>query len=61
MRLRKSTLRHIACLLGWCPFKTNSDEGGCWGECVLCQKRAGFVSRAVLRAYIDREIRERAK
>ena len=43
------------CPLGACPFKAADDETGCWGECIHCGKRAGFVDRATLRAYADRE------
>jgi hypothetical protein len=35
--------------------QTMSDDSGCWGECVKCGKRFGFVSRADLRACADRE------
>jgi hypothetical protein len=49
--LRKFTL----CLIGACPFAPNSDDTGCWGECICCGKRAGFVDRATLRSFLDRE------
>jgi D-alanyl-D-alanine dipeptidase len=29
------------------------DETGCWGQCVDCGKRFGFVSRRVLASYAD--------
>lgn len=50
--------------MGWWKFwrwhfhrcRTMTDGTGCWGECVTCGKRFGFVSREQLRAYCDREI-----
>lgn len=43
--------------------RTESDDAGCWGECITCHRRFGFVSRSDLRAYadaeIDRELRKR--
>jgi hypothetical protein len=30
------------------------DDTGCWGECVRCHRRYGFVSREELRTYLDR-------
>lgn len=56
---RRSSLplwRRLICLLRSCPFKAASDDTGCWGECTICGRRAGFVSRAVLRAWIEREV-----
>jgi len=40
----------------FCRCVTQSDDTGCWGECIVCHKRFGFVSRADLRAYADKEI-----
>lgn len=40
-------------------FSTESDETGCWGQCSICQKRVGFVSRAELRRYADAEAEAR--
>lgn len=31
------------------------DPDGIWGECTICGKRSGYVARADLRAYMDRE------
>ena len=50
-------LRKILCLTGMCfTFRTQSDDTGCWGECSICQKKVGFVSREALRRYADQEI-----
>lgn len=43
------------CWLGMCACRPANDDTGCWGECVTCGRRAGFVSREVLRRYLDRE------
>ena len=32
------------------------DDTGCWGECVVCNRRFGFVTREELRRYCDAEI-----
>lgn len=46
--------RKPLCWAGACQtFRTESDGTGCWGECIICQKRVGFVSRAALRALCD--------
>jgi hypothetical protein len=51
--------RKIRCLLQCCPFQTQSDETGCWGECVDCGKRVGFVTSEQLRRYADSDTRRR--
>jgi hypothetical protein len=38
-----------------CRCRTQSDDTGCWGECVICHKRYGFVTRAELRAFSEHE------
>lgn len=44
------------CAFGLCQtFKQQADETGCWGECAKCGERVGFVSRADLRRYCERE------
>ena len=44
--------RVILCPFGQCQtFKHQADDTGAWGECVKCGKRAGFISRDVLRRY----------
>lgn len=44
--------RLVLCRLHLCQtFQTASDDDGSWGECVLCGKRAGYVSRKALRRY----------
>lgn len=35
---------------------TMSDATGCWGECIVCGDKFGFVSRKELMAYCDAEI-----
>lgn len=47
--------RKLRCWLRSCPCVPRDDDTGCWGECVDCGKRFGFVSRADLRSYLDRE------
>lgn len=39
--------------LGFCPCAPRSDETGCWGECLSCGDRVGFVDRATLRKAAD--------
>jgi len=39
--------------------QTQSDDTGIWGECITCHRRFGYVTRVQLRAYADREIKER--
>ena len=49
----------ILCALGICrACNTKSDNSGCWGECVSCSKKHGFVSRENLRKYCDKKIDE---
>lgn len=43
------------CPTGMCPCVPMSDDTSCWGECIHCEKRFGFVDRATLRAYADAE------
>lgn len=54
-------LRKIVCLFHMCPHAPASDDTGCWGECVICGKRAGFVGRATLRRACDREYEQELK
>lgn len=55
-------MRKLLCWLGMCACRTASDDTGCWGECIHCGRRVGFVDRATLRAYADREMaRERIR
>lgn len=49
--------RWLRCLMQMCPHEQRGDGTGCWGQCVDCGKRVGFVSSADLRAYIEREER----
>lgn len=39
-----------------CKCYTQSDNDGVWGECVICHKRYGYVTREELRSYCDREL-----
>jgi hypothetical protein len=41
---------------GWCPCRHYEDAGGCGGQCVRCGKIVGYVTRAELRAYLDRQL-----
>ena len=60
--MKRSILRKVCCAFGWCPFITESNDAGVWGECALgCGKRAGYVSRELLRRHIDRELEDRPK
>lgn len=55
------TFRKILCLLNRCrTFVTQCDDTCCWGECSICGKRVGFVSRDDLRRYADAEYAARA-
>jgi len=51
--------RLLMCPLGLCGMATQGNDTHLWGECPRCGKRAGVVSRASVRAYI--EAKERAK
>lgn len=33
-----------------------SDDTGCWGECLSCGAKYGFVEREVLRKYCDKDV-----
>lgn len=39
------------CPTGSCPFVQGEDDTGFWGECTICGKRAGFVTKEELRRY----------
>jgi hypothetical protein len=47
--------RRLLCW-GHCPCRLYEDDGGCGGQCVRCGRIVGYVTRAELRAYADREI-----
>ena len=53
--------RKIRCWLQMCPFKAESDSTGCWGQCVDCGKRSGFVSRETFNRLMDAELAERKR
>jgi hypothetical protein len=46
--------RWFVCLFQMCPFVMKEDDGACWGECTVCGKRAGYITRAELRRSLDR-------
>ena len=48
--------RRLLCRFGRCPCRHYEDDGGCGGQCVRCGRIVGYVTRAQLRAYADREI-----
>lgn len=51
-----STIRKLTlCKIGLCPFSPASDNHACWGECTICGKRSGYVTRKAIRAYMDLE------
>lgn len=53
--------RKPLCWMRLCEtFRTASDDTGCWGECEICHKRVGFVSREQLRRFADAEYFARA-
>lgn len=56
-------IRALLCRLGFCTAcRPASDDTGCWGECIHCSRRYGFVDRATLRRIADAEwAREQAK
>jgi hypothetical protein len=54
------TIRKILCALHMCPCRPASDDTGCWGECIHCGRRYGFVDRATLRRFVDAEYAARS-
>lgn len=53
-------LYKLLCFLRGCTdCVTKSDASGMWGECVLCGKRHGFVTREAVNRHIDKELYER--
>lgn len=47
-----SLFHRMACHLGLTQtFVQGGDDTGIWGECSVCGKRVGFVSREELRRY----------
>jgi hypothetical protein len=48
--------RRLLCRFGQCACRHYEDAGGCGGQCVRCGRIVGYVTRAQLRAYADREI-----
>lgn len=57
MAEKLTLLRRIVCAFGACQtFSTQSDDSGVWGECHVCGKQVGFVTREELRRYCDQEV-----
>lgn len=53
--------RLILCRLGLCQtFRPTWNDTHLWGECTLCGKRAGTISREAMRRYMEAEMRDRA-
>jgi len=46
----------LRCLMRSCGCRHYEDEGGCGGQCVMCGKVVGYVTRAQLRAWSEREL-----
>lgn len=45
---------NIMCRLGLCEtFGTEGDDTHLWGECCICGKRAGMISREAVRRYAE--------
>lgn len=52
--------RLILCPMGLCQtFRTAFDDTACWGECTICGRRSGEVSREALRRCAEAEERDR--
>lgn len=50
--MKPSILRKLfLCTTGSCLFVQGEDDTGLWGECTICGKRAGYVTREQLRSY----------
>jgi hypothetical protein len=45
----------IRCKIFGCACITQSDENACWGECVRCGVRHGYLERVYLRRRIEAE------
>lgn len=53
--------RLLLCRTALCQtFSAKGDETHLWGECTLCGKQVGKISRAAVRRYIEAEERDRA-
>jgi hypothetical protein len=46
--------RLLLCPMGLCAFSPQSDDKACWGECTICNRRSGEVSRKAIRSYMER-------
>lgn len=45
--------RLFICPIGLCGMTTEGDDTHLWGECPLCGRRAGVVSREAIRSFVD--------
>lgn len=43
----------LRCKMQMCSCIPKSDDKGFWGECVNCGKKVAYVSRVVMRSYIN--------
>ena len=44
----------LFCFFGLCRRCVAKDDAhGCWGECIDCGRRHGYVRRTTIRRYID--------
>lgn len=43
----------LKCKLQLCGCIPKSDDKGMWGECVNCDKKTGYISREMMRSYIE--------
>lgn len=48
--------RLFLCWWGGCGMVQRDDATHVWGECLRCGKRAGVISRADIRRYIEAEV-----
>lgn len=53
-------IRKAMCRLGWCGMVQKCNQNHIWGECPICGKVAGVVSREAVRRYIEAEQRNMA-
>jgi len=53
------TIEKAMCRLGWCGMVQKCDDTHLWGECQRCGRKAGIVSRASIRRYIEAEARNK--
>ena len=49
-----ATRSWLVCVWRSYPCRHYEDVGGCGGQCIRCGRIVGYVTRAQLRAYIER-------